>query len=30
MRQAILLVHADGLSDKVRKRNKRLIFGVWL
>ena len=30
MRQAILLVHADGLSDKVRKRNKRFIFGVWL
>ena len=30
MRQAILLVHADRLSDKVRKRNKRVIFGVWL
>ena len=30
MRQAILLVHADGLSDKVRKRNKRVVFGVWL
>ena len=30
MRQAMLLVHADRLSDKVRKRNKRVIFGVWL
>ena len=30
MRQAILLVHADRLSDKMRKRNKRVIFGVWL
>lgn len=30
MRQAVLLVHTDWLSEKVRKRNKRVIFGVWL
>ena len=28
MRQAILLVHADRLSDKVRKRNKRLLLTI--